>query len=212
MILAGCIATVACLGWRVRQTVLQPATAAPDRGQAVVGYFLANQVLAELGDQQGRIVLFFPPTSVLDEEAVGTYAGTFRRVLRGFPDLKVDVLTLTVPAKAAKAGQFPLSAFQQAGSNVAALAYVSFTGVPKEIESFRTGAADKPLRFYVFDPWATTNWLAALEKGIIRRVIVPRPGVRAGTEISGDPNDVFNQLYLLATPETATRIAGQLVR
>jgi len=215
MMIAGAIGCIACITWQVRHTVLEPAAAGPDRGQAVVGYFLANQVLTEVGNQQGPIVLFFPPESVFDQETVGTYAGTFSRVLRGFPELKVQVLTLTAPAKAAKAGQFPLRAFHEAAAkSPAAVAYVSFAGVPVDITKFQPAGAPATAHFYVFDPWGTTNWLTALHEGAVRRVIVPRPGVRhaPGDEVSGEPGAVFNQLYLQVTPETADQIAASLGR
>jgi hypothetical protein len=214
MMIVGAVGCIACITWQVRHTVLQPTPAGPDRGQAVVGYFLANQVLSEVGNQQGPILLFFPPESVFDEETVGTYAGTFSRVLRGFPALKVQVLTLAVPAKAAKAGLFSLRTFQEAAAkNPAAIAYVSFAGVPVDIAKFQpTGAPAGAPRFYVFDPWGTTNWLSALREGVVRSVIVPRPGVRhtTGDEVSGEPGTVFNQLYLQATPATADQIAAGL--
>jgi hypothetical protein len=213
MMIAGCLGCAGCLAWQIRQNLFSPSAKGPDRSQAVVGYFLANQVLREAGNQQGSVVLFFTPESVLDAETVGTYAGTFSRVLRGFPALKVQVLTLAVPSKAAKAGLIPLTAFQQATSNApSAVAYVSFAGVPADIDRFLPMSGQGGPGFFVFDPWKTTNWLGALRAGRVRSVIVPRPGVHPGpdSEISGAPDEVFNQLYLMATPETADQIAAEL--
>ncbi len=213
MLILGGLGCIGCIAWQVRVNLFQPAAREPDRGQAVISYFLANQVLREVGSLQGTVVLFMPPESVLDAETAGTYAGTFRRVLRGFPDLKVEALTLAVPAKAAKAGHIPLAAFHQVVSNgPAALAYVSFAGVPPDIGNFQSGAPRERPGFFVFDPWGTTNWLGALRTGRLRAVIVPRPGARdaAGTDISGEPREVFDQLYLQATPATADEIAARL--
>ncbi len=213
MLIVGILGCAACLAWQVRQHLFTPAAKGPDRGQAVVGYFLANQVLSEARGQQGCVVLFFPPESVLGAEAVGTYAGTFSRVLRGFPGLKVQVLTLAVPPRAAKAGLVPLAAFQQAASNAPpAVAYVSFAGVPADIENFLPTAGQRGPGFFVFDPWRTTNWLGALKKGRVQCVIVPRPGVdpEPDAEVSGEPHEVFRRLYLMATPATAEKIAADL--
>jgi len=213
MMVAGGIGCLVCIGWQVRQTLFAPEPKAPDRGQAVVGYYLANQVLSQIPSTEGTIVLFFPPESVLDEETVGTYAGTFSRVLRGCPGLNVQVLTLAAPAKAAKAGRISLTSFQQAVSNVPpALAYVSFAGVPADIENFRSAEGQPTPDFYVYDPWGTTNWLAALKRGRIKTVIVPRPDIhyQAGEDVSGPPGEVFQQLYLMATPATADEIAPKL--
>lgn len=207
MIVAGTVGCVACIGWQVRQTLFTPEQKGPDRGQAVVSYYLANRVLGELGGEQDSVVLFFPPDSVMDEETVGTYAGTFNRVLRPFGRIKVESVTLAVRGKDAKSGRIPLSAFQQAASNLPpALIYVSFAGVPPDIDKFSPGRRS---RFYVFDPWGTSNWLAPMKNGFVATAIVPRPGVR-NQEVSGEPNDVFNQLYLLATRSTADEVAAKL--
>ncbi len=215
MIVLGCLGGIGGIAWQIRQTIFSGETAGPDRGQAVVGYVLANRVLADIGLQPGKVVLLFPPESVLDGETVGTYAGTFSRVLRAFPDLKVEVRTLAVPAKAARTGRLPLKAFQASCSNAPpAVACVSFAGVPADIENLQTAGQQSGPPFFVFDPWATTNWLGALKKGRIRTVIVPRPGVRhaPGSEISGEPQEVFDRLYLLATPASADEIAVALQR
>ena len=93
-----------------------------------------------------------------------------------------------------------------------AVAYVSFAGVPADIENLLAMARPQSPACFVFDPWGTTNWLTALKQGRIRTVIVPRPGVNspAGGEIVGEPNEVFNRLYLMATPATADQTAAQL--
>jgi hypothetical protein len=209
----GLVGCIACLVWRVQSTVMVVGSAGPDRGRAVVGYYLANQVLAEVRHKQGPILLFLPPESVLDEETASTYVGTFNRVLRGFQAVKVEVLNLDVPRKEARAGQISVAAFQKAASNhPSAVAYVSFAGVPADIESYKGAASASGAGFFVFDPWATTNWLGALKKGFVRAVIVPRPGVDAprGTEISGEPQEVFSQLYMMATPANAEQVAEKL--
>jgi hypothetical protein len=215
MILAGCVGCVACLGWQIRQSLFPPAVREPDRGQAVVAYFLANQVLGEISGVEGRILLFFPPSAVMDEETVGTYAGTFKRVLRGFPGLDVQVLSLEIPKKAAGMGQFPLTAFRQAASNFpSAVACVSFAGVPADIQSFSPANSQPAPPIFVYDPWATTNWLAALKSGVVRCAIFPQPGTRPGPAetISGEPKEVFERLYLMATRSNADEIAAKLTR
>lgn len=211
LIVVGILGTIGCLVFQLRSTLFPPDAAGPDRGQAVVSYYLAEQVLAEVGDQQGPIVLFFPPASVIDEELVGTYAGTFARVLRSFPALKVETTSLDVPAKTAKTGQFDLAAFQKAAAKTpGAIAYVSFAGVPSDVEKFTAGGAPNA-GFFVFDPWGTTNWLGALKAGRVRAAIVPRPGVpRAKGEVSGEPQELFQRLYLMASPTTVDEFLKQL--
>ncbi len=212
MMILGGIGCVGCIAWQVRQTMSTAEGEGPDRGQAIVAYVLANGVLGEVASQQGSVVLFFPPESVFDQDTVDTYAGTFRRVLHGYPALKVEVLTLAVPNKTAKAGRFTLEAFQQAAAkNPTAVAYVSFAGVPADIEKFLPNGSKPGPGFFVFDPWGTTNWLSALKAGRVRSVVVPRPDLkRAVAEVSGEPQDVFNQLYLLGTPAKAGEIAAKM--
>ncbi len=212
-IVAGCIGCCAGIGWQLRENVFTPSPSAPDRGQAVVGYFLANQLLREVTAQQGTVLLFFPPESVIDSDAVGVYAGRFGRVLRGVSSLKVETVTLSAAKKAVKSGTIPLESFQRAASNAPpAVAYVSFAGVPADIEQFQRHDVPPNPPFLVYDPWGTTNWSASLKKGSLRCVIVPRPGIKhtAGAEISGEPNEVFRQLYLMATPQTVDQIAAEL--
>jgi len=207
------VGCVACLGWQIRQSLFAPTAREPDRGQAVVSYFLANQLLAETGSAEGPVLLFFPPPSVMDEETVGTYAGTFKRVLRGFPGLKVQVLRVDVPKKAAGLGQIPLAAFRQAASNApAAVACVSFAGVPEDIQGFSSRNSPSTAPFFVFDPWSTTHWLGAMKSGLVRCAIVPRSGPRAvsAEAISGEPREVFERLYQMATPANADEVAAKL--
>jgi len=213
MILAGCLGCVVCLGWRIRQTMFPLTAREPDRTQAVVGYFLANQVLSEAGGMEGRILLFFPPPSLMDDETVGTYAGTFKRVLRGFPGLEVQVLSLEVSKKMARTGQIPVEAFRRGASNFpAATACVSFVGVPTDIQKFSSGNGQPAPPFFIFDPWSTTNWLAAMKSGMVRCAIVPRPGTpaRHGEAISGEPREVFERLYFMATSSNADEVAAKL--
>lgn len=208
MIVAGCIACAGGLIWQMRSTVFAPTPKGPDRGQAVVSYYLAGQFLGETALRKGSVLLFFPPDAVMDEEAVGTYAGTFRRVLLGVPGLTVESVTLDVAAKAAKAGNIPISAFQHAITNSSpAVAYVSFAGVPAEIRNLPKEHR-RPL--FVFDPWGTTNWVAAMKEGFIKTAIVPRPGVKPGPDIVGEPYEAFGKLYLMATPSTLDKVLSEL--
>jgi len=209
MILAGCVGCALCLAWQIRQNLFAPAAREPDRGQAVVAYFLANQVLSETGGLEGRIVLFFSPSAVMDEATVGTYEGTFKRVLRGFPGLEVQVLRLEIPKMAARTGQIPLGAFRQAASKFSSiLACVSFAGVPVDIQDFSSGLRQPAPPFFVFDPWSSTNWLPAVKSGIVRCAIVPRPGPTKAT--SGEPKEIFDRLYLMATRSNADEVAATI--
>lgn len=134
-------------------------------------------------------------------------------MLRGHPELEVQIATLEAPGREAKAGTIPLAAFKQVVAKYpGALAFVCFAGVPADMETLFP--LDQPTvpPVFVFDAGGTTNWVPALVQHRIRSVIVPRPDVDPATMsgIAGLPGEIFGRLYYLATPETAEQIAATL--
>jgi hypothetical protein len=214
LIAIGCVGCLAALGWLVRQNLFAPDAQPPNRAHAVVGFFLANHTQREIAGQRGTVVLILPPESILDSRTAETYVNSFRApLLRGQSELELQVAALEIPPKIAKAGNLPLTAFEQVMAKFPnALAFVSYAGVPPDIASLVSAGQGKHPPFLLFDPHRTTNWVGALKQNQIRCVIVPRPDVdlSAMPGISGMPGEIFGQLYLLATPETADRIAAQL--
>jgi hypothetical protein len=106
-----------------------------------------------------------------------------------------------------------VEAFRRAASNFpAATACVSFVGVPTDIQRFSSGNSQPAPPFFIFDPWSTTNWLAAMKSGVVRCAIVPRPGTRPGPAetISGEPREIFERFYLMATSSNADEVAAKL--
>ena len=187
---------------------------APNRAHAVVSFYLANQTLRDVAGRRGQVVLIFPPASVLDEDTAESYARAFSPLLlRGHPELEVQVARLEAPAKAAKSGDLPLAEFKQVAARFpTALAFICYGSVPADIGELFSPEQKNPPALCVYDPAGTTNWAGALKKGLIRLVIVPRPGVDPTRQggIAGAPGDIFNQLYLLSTPDTADQVAAQL--
>jgi hypothetical protein len=151
---------------------------------------------------------------MLDQDTAENNARAFSPLLlRGHPELEVQVATLEAPTKPAKPGDLPLAAFKQVVARFPnALAFVCYSGVPGDIEQLFPPEQTNPPAFCVYDPAGTTHWASALKKGRIQLVIVPRPGVDPATSagIAGPPGEIFNQLYLLATPQTADQVAAQL--
>jgi len=214
LIVLGCLGCAGVLFWQVRQSLFQPEEKAPNRAHAVVGFYLANQTLQQVAGRRGQVVLIFPPERVLDRDTAQSYARTFSPLLlRGHPELEVQLATLEAPTKTGKAVDTPLAALQQVVARFPnALAFVSYGGVPADIDQLFPPEQTNPPAFCAFDPGGTTHWASALKKGRVQLVIAPRPGVNPATQagIAGAPGDIFNQLYLLATPETADQIAAQL--
>ncbi len=214
LIVLGCLGCAGVLFWQVRQSLFQPEARAPNRAHAVVSFYLANQTLREVAGRRGLVVLIFPPASVLDRDTAESYARAFSPLLlRGHPELEVQVATLEAPTKAGKPGDLPLAAFKQVVARFPnALTFVCYGSVPVDIEQLFPTEQKNPPAFCVYDPAGTTNWASALKKGRVQLVIVPRPGVNPATSagIAGPPGEIFDQLYLLATPETADQVVAQL--
>jgi len=214
LIVLGCLGCAGILAWQVRESLFSSASKPPNRAHAVVSFYLANQTLRDMAGRRGSVVLIFPPKSVLDQETAESYANAFTPLLlRGHPELDVQVARLEAPAKAAKSANAPLAAFKQVVARFpGALAFVSYAGVPADLDQLFGPDQPSAFPFCAFDPAGTATWLSALKQGRIRFVIVPRPGVNpaAGAALAGPPGEIFDQLYLLATPETADQVAAQL--
>jgi len=208
----GCLGCLGVMGWQIRQSLFAPAPKIPNRAHAVVSFFLASQTQQAVAGRSGLVVLIFPPPAMLDEDAAQSYAGTFSApLLRGHPELEVQVVRLAPPAKGHSRRMLPLASFQDAIAKFPnALAYVAYAPVPPDIGELFPPGPTPP--FFLFDPDGVPNWLTGLKQGRIRSVIVPRPGVTVATAVgvAGGPNDIFGQLYLMATPANADRVAAQL--
>jgi hypothetical protein len=211
LIVVGCIGCVGVLGWQVRQTLFPAGMHLASRAHRVVGFCLASQIQRELSGQHGTVMLLLPPSSALDGETAETYANSLRGpLLRGHPELEVQVATLDAPAREAKAGTIPLAAYKTVLSKFpGTLAFVCYASVPADFGTLfpPDGPAAPPV--FVFDAGGTTNWVQPLVQRRIRSVIVPRPDADP-SKASGVPGEIFGQLYYLATPETAEQIAGKL--
>ena len=210
----GCIGCLAVIGWQVRQSLFPTNATPPSRAHAVVSFYLASQTQQEIAGQRGPVVVILPPASQLDAETAETYVNALRApLLRGHPELELEIARLDLPAKAAKTGTLPLAAFKQVlAKHPKALAFVCYASVPPNIESlFPTDPQTMP-PFFLFDPLRGTNWLSALKQNRIRCVIVPRPDVNPAQTagVSGMPGEIFGQFYLMATPANATQIAAKL--
>ena len=174
-----------------------------------VAYTLGKRVLGDLAGQDGTVILLFPPRSLMNETMEQSYEDGFVLPMRRrhstlhFKVLKFD-------GKPGNGG-YDAAAFQKVLDQAPdALGVVSFGGVP--VDSGNFFSAGKSLQFYAFDSGSTTNWLGPMKDGHIRAVVLPLPGadLRARAEVRGVPEDIFQQFYLLATPETADQVADQI--
>lgn len=208
LIALGCVGCVAAIGWQVRATMFPADAKPPNRAHSVVGFFLASAVQRDIMGQRGSVVVLLPGD--LDDETAEGYVNSFRApLLRGHPEWEVQTSTID---KTEKGASIPAESFKQVlAKHPNAVAFVSFSGTPSELEST---LARKSVPVLVFDPRASTNWVADLVQRRIRSVIVPRPDVdpASAAGVAGLPGEIFGKLYYLATPENAEQIAAKLAR
>lgn len=205
----GCLAGLGALTWQVRQSHYQPSAKVPDRAYIAINFYLSNQAQGELAGKSGKVVLIFPPKSAMGDSVAENYANTFRApFLRGHPEWDVQAARLSEPVRSSA---IPLKAFTEVVTQFPdALAYISYAPVPADIQELFPAGPWRP--FFVFDEAGNMNWLTALKQGQIRSVIVPRPGLDAATRagVAGHPVEIFQQLYLMATPANADQVVAQL--
>jgi hypothetical protein len=211
LMVVGVLSLTAISFVQIRKIIFPPPENTTDRSQMAVSFCLANCVLADLPGQSGTVILLFPPRTRMDANAEESFEDGFMMPLRhGHGTLHLKALFLE--GKPGKAG-YDLAAFQKLLEQAPdALAVVSYAGVPVGFGNLYTTGQPKIPHFYAFDSEATTNWLGPLKNGHIRAVALPRPGTdsRVRQTVTGRPEQVFEQFYLLATQETADQVAAQI--
>jgi hypothetical protein len=210
MVLGG-LGLIGVITLQVRQNVFTPEAKAPNGSAMAVSFGLASCLLGDSGAQNGSIVVLFPPRRLMDEDTERSYEDGFAlplRHVRPLPRLRAVLLE----AESRNAGD-SLPALKRALARAEdATAIVSFAGTPTGFDTLFSDGQPKIAPMYVFDPEGTTNWLRALKEGHLRAVVLRRPGVdpREQRAAKGRPEALFQQYYLLATPETADQVAAQL--
>jgi hypothetical protein len=207
VMVAGGLGLMGVVVLEVRQNVLPQRPDARKRCAMAVSYGLANCLLGDMSGQSGKVVLLFPPRSVMDAETEKNYEDGFLLSLRhGRANLKLKAARL-------EGAKGDLAAFKRTlEQDREAMAVVSFAGAPEGLDTlFSAGQTEGP-SFYVFDADGTTRWLGALKAGRIKAVVVPRPGtdVRDAEGMGRMPEKILDRFFLLATPENAEEIAAGL--
>jgi hypothetical protein len=192
---------------QVRQNLAPPRAKTRNRYEMAASFGLANCLLEDVAGQSGSVVLLFPQRRVMSADDEQNYEDGFVAPLRhGRGKLSLKAIHL-----GGENGD--LSAFKQSMAEAqGAMAVVSYAGVPAGFETlFSPGERNMPL-FYIFDRERTVHWLGALKAGRIKAVVVPRPGVDTGgrESITGMPDGIFDQFYVVATPANADEVAASL--
>ena len=213
LILVACLGCLGILAWQVSENLFSSASKPPDRAHAVVSFYLANQALRDVAGRRGSVVLIFPPKSVLDPETAESYANAFTPLfLRGRPNSTSRSPGWRRRPKPPSQPALPWPRLSRSppGSRLRWLSSPT-PACRRTLTSSSRPTKRRPCLLR-FRPRCTTAWLSPLKQGRIRSVIVPRPGVNpaAGAGLAGPPGEIFDQLYLLATPDTADQVAAQL--
>lgn len=175
-----------------------------NRHLATASYFMGYEVVGELRGLQGTIALILPPESRRNRVELDSIFNTFARVLSPLSAVQIREVTLQATPQQIERGQIPLDRFEAAVTEArGALAYVSFVGVPAQVDRLKLWGEPQPPPLFVFDPAGTTNWLACLSQGRIRRVIIPRPDSNPTRSVTGAPDELFGRFFLMLQPENA---------
>jgi hypothetical protein len=203
----GGVGLIGVIAVQVRQNLLNPQPRVRNRYEMAVSFRLANCLLEDMAGQSGSVILLFPQRSAMSADAEQNYEEGF------VPPLRRGRAKLTLKAVHLEGPNRDLSAFKQALANAqGAMAVMSYAGAPAGFETLLSPGQPGAPPFYVLDADGTTDWLPALKAGRIKAVVVPRPGVAARDwqTITGMPETVFDQYYLLATPANADEVAAAL--
>jgi hypothetical protein len=145
----------------------------------------------------------------MDENTEQSFEDGFKMPLRhGHGTLHLKALFLE--GKPGNAG-YDLAAFQKLLEQAPdALAVVSYASVPVGFDNLFSAGQPKIPHFFAFDSEGTTNWLGPLKAGHVKAVVLPSPGTdsHAREAATGRPEQIFQQFYILATPETADEVAA----
>lgn len=209
----GILGSVGAIGWQVRLFVAGGAAPALDRFSATAAYFLGQEVLGELRRFEGPVYLLLPPDRRGNQRELDSLFNTFARVLAPVTGLEVRDVTVQAGEREIREGRVPLAAFEQAlAQATGAVAWVSFSGVPPGLETLAALRAPGRPPLFAYDPSGGTGWVASLQAGVLRRVIVARPeaaGERPGG-VTGPPDEIFKRHFLLAKPGNAGAVAREL--
>ena len=191
---AGCVGSVGFQGYRA---FVEARQSPPDRYHGVVGYVMAQRVLAELREGQAEVVLVFPPRPFGSDAETEALYDTFSRVFSPARSVEVQVARLPSTPRAKQSGIIPLEAAEAAIAPFPkANVYVFFAGVPEPFAKLSALARSPRPALYAFDPSNHRGWEEAVKRGDLSAVIAPRRGAPAPSrDLAGPPNEIFQRFF-----------------
>lgn len=170
-----------------------------DRGQAALGYVMAQQLAGDLQKRDGSILLVMPQDGVADASSLDGFYESFARVLLRMPTLNVSEATLKTSRTELGDGSFSADELRKTLSqHQDPAAIILWTGYPSEADTQGVLAeySQKKTTIYTCDFFGTGNWKAGLENKTLVKAFVPLAGVELESVPDGSPPEtIFRLLY-----------------
>lgn len=170
-----------------------------DRGQAALGYVMAQHLSGDLQKREGAVLLVMPQDGVADASSLDGFYESFARVLLRMPTLTVSEATLKTSRTELGDGSIreeelrkTLSGHQNPAAIILWTGYPTDAGAQAVLEEY----SQKKTTIYSCDFFETGSWKAGLENKTVTRAFVPLPGVDVQSVPDGSPPEtIFRALY-----------------
>ena len=194
---AGCLALTV---WQAMQSLGSAGVQRSHRGQASVGYTLAQQFLSDSKQRNGEIVLIFPPDKETPPAALDSFYEGYARVMARFRTLQLKEVTMDISSKAIDRGDVDAKALGDVISeHPNALAFVSWVGFPKSVDGIKLFERESFPPIYLYNPSTEQHWKSSMEAGIIQAVATAKVPTTSTPALPNpmNPQEFFKQNYEL---------------
>lgn len=178
----------------------KPELSAPiDRGQAAIGYVMAQNLPRNLNIRSGPILLVMPKDGIASTSSLDGFYESFARVMLNFPALNVQEATIDITRSQLESGAISAQSLQNAiPENPPPAAIILWVGFPTiaESQSLLQSFHEKKTAIYSCDFYQTGAWKEAVQSGVIDKAFVPLADADSQKMPSAAPPDViFNSLF-----------------
>ena len=170
-----------------------------DRGQAALGYVMAQHLSGDLQKREGAVLLVMPQDGVADASSLDGFYESFARVLLRIPTLKVSEATLKTSRTEMGDGSFSADELRKTLSqHQDPAAIILWTGYPSEsgTQGILRGFSENKTTIYACDFFDTGHWKTGMENETLTKAFVLLPGVDMEKVPDGSPPEtIFKALY-----------------
>lgn len=178
----------------------KPELSAPiDRGQAAIGYVMAQNLPRTLSIRSGPVLLVMPEDGIANTSSLDGFYESFARVLLNFPALNVQEATVEITKSQLESGAIPAQSLKNAiPENPAPAAIILWVGFPTlpESQDLLKSFHEKKTAIFSCDFYRTGSWKEAVQAGVIDKAFVPLADADSQNMPSAAPPDViFKSLF-----------------